>query len=374
MLTATAAEAAAGKLAPSTLSAVTEELYRSGYVVLGNVVPHAVLDQLAPQLQLQAAQHVALQLHSAMADGSSYTAGPARGWSLPGGFPRTAPHVHREIVANPLIEQCIAAALGSGAFLSFANGNCNATRVPPGAPPEPFDAGGLHHDGPWVFRTATEAEAAGLQAWPHQPTALIVNFGVDDLNPQNGSTEIWEGSHAVIDAADKSEPDSAVLPGAAELAAARRPVCPPTQMDVPKGAVCFRDMRVWHRAVVNPSGVPRHMLALAYSAELVRDVTIVNSTRIRNGPTPEAQRRCRAFCPPKPRLVRKIACQCCTKIILYILHTVAHIRALKSWFWWHRSFLTRVKTCLIRRLAMESTVMSSSYQGLWIRSASPFRR
>eukprot|EP01046_Picozoa_sp_COSAG06_P046405 COSAG06_NODE_6570_length_2877_cov_1.416847_1_plen_149_part_10 len=149
MLRATAAEQAAGSLAPSTLEAVTEELLRTGFCVLGNVVPHAVLDQLNPQLDLQAAQHVALSLQDG---GAAELHAPARGWSLPGGFPRTQPHCHPLIATNPLIEQVVAATLEEGAFLSFCNGNCNATRPVPGAPPEAFDAGGLHHDGPWVFR------------------------------------------------------------------------------------------------------------------------------------------------------------------------------------------------------------------------------
>ena len=92
-------------------------------------------------------------------------------------------------------------------------------------------------------------------------------------------------------------------------------------------------MRLWHAAVRNPSGEPRHMLALAYllrspsnyhcflwcyivtstsppdrsrysaGTPLVRELTIVNSTRLRNGPKPETERRCRAFCPPKSRMV-----------------------------------------------------------------------
>jgi hypothetical protein len=178
MLGATAAEQAAGSLAPSTLEAVTEQLLQTGFCILGNVVPHAVLDQLNPQLDLQAAQHVALSLQDGGAAGLQ---APARGWSLPGGFPRTQPHCHPLIVTNPLIEQVVAATLEEGAFLSFCNGNCNATRPVPGAPLETFDAGGLHHDGPWVFRTRAAADEAGLSGWPHQPTALVVNFGTDNL-------------------------------------------------------------------------------------------------------------------------------------------------------------------------------------------------
>ena len=42
------------------------------------------------------------------------------------GPPRTAPWVSSAFIANPLIEQAVAAILGEGAFLSFYNGNCNS--------------------------------------------------------------------------------------------------------------------------------------------------------------------------------------------------------------------------------------------------------
>eukprot|EP01052_Picozoa_sp_SAG31_P066243 SAG31_NODE_25046_length_469_cov_0.772973_1_plen_92_part_10 len=87
---ATPAELAAARLHPSTLAAITEELYRSGYVVLADVVPHEVLDRLAPQLDLQAAQHVALKEYAATEGGTvqGVQTASARGWSLAGGFPR----------------------------------------------------------------------------------------------------------------------------------------------------------------------------------------------------------------------------------------------------------------------------------------------
>ena len=53
----------------------------------------------------------------------------------------------------------------------------------------------------------------------------------------------------MIDAADRAQPDSAVLPGAAELAAARRPLVPPTQMEIPKGAVNYTSNAWAHRFI-----------------------------------------------------------------------------------------------------------------------------
>ena len=83
----------------------------SGFVVVQNVISHEVLDSLAVWCDLHAAQQVAAKLaKDSVGDG---------GGSFAGGFPRTAPYVREEVVANPLIEQLVAAILGPGAFMSF---------------------------------------------------------------------------------------------------------------------------------------------------------------------------------------------------------------------------------------------------------------
>ena len=56
---------------------------------------------------------------------------------------------------------------------------------------------------------------------------------------------------------------------------------PPVTATVPRGGVLLRDIRLWHRGVHNPGVVPRHMLAICYSADRVRPVTIVNTTALR---------------------------------------------------------------------------------------------
>ena len=46
--------------------------------------------------------------------------------------------------------------------------------------------------------------------------------------------------------------------------AARRASHPPIPNEIPKGAVCFRDARLWHRGVPHVGALPRHMIALIY--------------------------------------------------------------------------------------------------------------
>ena len=123
--------------------------------------------------------------------------------------------------------------------------------------------------GGWSARTAEEASAANL-SWPHEGLKLFCNFSCDDMVPENGSTECWLGSHLETAAAQSRDENAQLTLD--DLAELRRPKHPPVQITVPKGAVAFRDLRVWHRGMPNSSGdFPRHMISLGYGAE--RDPT-----------------------------------------------------------------------------------------------------
>ena len=73
--------------------------------------------------------------------------------------------------------------------------------------------------------------------------ARFCNFSCDDMLPSNGSTECWLGSHLETAAATSRDPDTQV--SLHDLAELRRADHPPVQITVPKGAVAFRDLRVW---------------------------------------------------------------------------------------------------------------------------------
>jgi hypothetical protein len=141
-----------------------------------------------------------------------------RSWHLNAGLPRTGDFITSDIVANPLLEQLVVALLGGSGgtggsdgggasaqvggghddgrpFMSFCMANTNATVDSSGARREGSDTQALHADGPWAFPDADSAAAAtaGGRAccWPHRATALVVNFGTEDVGPHNGGTAIW---------------------------------------------------------------------------------------------------------------------------------------------------------------------------------------
>ena len=175
------------------------------------------------------------------------------------GPPRQGCWVREEFVCNPIIEQVAAAILGPEPFLSWYNGNCNV----PGSGQQV-----LHPDHEWAFATAADAAAEG-HPWPHRATTINVNFGTADVDSSNGGTEIWpvrlslcsvcqsvlsflgadrKGSHNDVEAARYTLEDGApraVEEQLPEVYETRRREHPPIILDIPLGAVAFRDHRMW---------------------------------------------------------------------------------------------------------------------------------
>ena len=226
-------------------------------VVVENVVPERIVDQLQPRMLSDAAA-LAERRAWEMRDGSG-------NGHLQMGAPKNAPWVHPEVVSNPLIEQIATAVLGRSArgggefhpladdgggpiaWLGFFNGNC----ATPFAGPHAGNSGyqGLHTDGGWTYSSLVEAEAAG-QPWPHLTTCLHINFCVVDVTDANGP-EVWPGSHRVVGASDKARL------GDEAFVAQRRAVAPPVRCSYPRGSICLKDCRIWHRGAPNTSGSMR---------------------------------------------------------------------------------------------------------------------
>ena len=85
--------------------------------------------------------------------------------------------------------------------------------------------------------------------------ALIV-----DLGPENGSTEVWPGTHRdttiYVQAGDIKLPPEAVE--------ARRAVRAPLQPTVRAGSVVIRDLRLWHAGMPNLTEQARPMIAMIH--------------------------------------------------------------------------------------------------------------
>ena len=214
--------------APHLEQAVTA-IRDAGYIVINDVVDHGHLDQLHEQM-----------------DTDAQPLYEAEQWSgaggLPGhlmlGPPPFAPFVFRDIVANPFAIQVSQAILGDSFFNGFYSGNTNC----PGSQTQP-----LHRDSGHLW---PDLEVA------HPAASLVVNIAPHDVTEENGSVELWPGSHL-----DPSA--DTVIDAAAEEA--RRAVHPPVRGNTPKGSMLIRDMRVWHRGVPNRSDRPRHMIAMIHN-------------------------------------------------------------------------------------------------------------
>ena len=92
-LAASVAEREAGELSAATLEQVVARIRTEGFVVVDGIVPISTVDELRPQLDLQAAEQL-LEGSTEASDGF-----------LSNGLPRATPFIRPEVVCNPIIEQ-----------------------------------------------------------------------------------------------------------------------------------------------------------------------------------------------------------------------------------------------------------------------------
>jgi ectoine hydroxylase-related dioxygenase (phytanoyl-CoA dioxygenase family) len=100
---------------------------------------------------------------------------------------------------------------------------------------------------------------------PSHPFALVVNVPLITFTPENGSTEIWLGTHNNTNIQDQEGAHGERASGRIKqtLLDARRDISPPLQAIIPKGSVVVRDLRLWHAGMPNYSQDIRVMLAFS---------------------------------------------------------------------------------------------------------------
>lgn len=88
------------------------------------------------------------------------------------------------------------------------------------------------------------------------------------MTPENGSTEIWVGTHSNTTIADQEGEHGDRASGRIkkDMLEKRRKERGPSQPVVKKGSVIVRDLRLWHGGKPNLGNVPRVMLAMSESA------------------------------------------------------------------------------------------------------------
>lgn len=116
-------------------------------------------------------------------------------------------------------------------------------------------------------------------AHPAHPFALVVNVPLVTMTPENGSTEIWLGTHNNdLYSQEGAHGERASGRIKKYLLEARQAVIPPAQPVVKKGSLVIRDLRLWHAGMPNSTEEIRIMLAMIHFAPWYR-----NPMRLRLG-------------------------------------------------------------------------------------------
>ena len=100
---------------------------------------------------------------------------------------------------------------------------------------------------------------------PTHPFAYVINIPLITMTPENGSTELWLGTHRdtglhLQEGMHGERASGRIKSDALDKQRAIRPPCQPV---VPKGSFVLRDLRLWHAGIGNQTDVVRVMLAMS---------------------------------------------------------------------------------------------------------------
>ncbi|KAH7069074.1 hypothetical protein BKA63DRAFT_569931 [Paraphoma chrysanthemicola] len=244
-----ASELGNGALDQRNLEIAIRALSRDGLVVIENMVDHDTLDHLNVKMVKDA-----YELQSRKDSPFNYNRG-----NIQQDPPMTKEWFSESIYTNRIVTQVTSTALGPLPSLRFVSGN---TALPPTESSPPASQP-THNDADFDH--------------PSIPFAMVVNVPLVTMTPENGSTEVWLGTHNGTTIADQEGEHGDRASGRIKkhLLEDRRSIRPPSQPSVKKGSIIIRDLRLWHGGKPNLGNEPRVMLALIHFAPWYRNQMIV---------------------------------------------------------------------------------------------------
>jgi ectoine hydroxylase-related dioxygenase (phytanoyl-CoA dioxygenase family) len=226
-------ERRSSKLSQENLRHALTEFHQNGLVILENAIDHGALDHVRERMLADIPKNLASS-HVHFNHGRSS-----------GNITQTPPlleeYLHEDIWANRFAVTVMEHVIGPCPQLSFATSNI--------ALPGGNGRQAVHSD--------------YYCSHPDFPVFLEACVFLDDVSPQNGSTEIWLGTHRGASKRDHILPDMGWI--RRELFVKRARDCPPIQASIPKGSICIRDLRMWHAGMPNFTSDPRIMVGFIYS-------------------------------------------------------------------------------------------------------------
>lgn len=256
------AEIDAGALSADHLALAKTELRESGFTILkGALDPRRVAEVRDHYLSLFGQMIGAPdgdRIQRSHSGGAHYQLQP----SLEGVFQSS------DLVANPVAMDCVRAVLGETFRILYFNSNLAA----PGSGIQQ-----VHRDNDHLFGTETEFATPAF--------ALVLNLLLCDFTEENGSTEVWPGTHLLTDAHPGLGPADTLDRRAGAMASRR--------INTPAGTIVIRDVRLWHRGMPNRSEQSREMLSLVYKRSWLKwryDHSVTASPQVLANWPPEVRR------------------------------------------------------------------------------------
>ena len=224
-------EIRSGVMSPAHLRDAVRAVREDGFVVLNGVVDRSHIEFLCERMiedmeAILAREDVPFNWNTS---------------NLQQDPPPFPPYLFRDVLVNDMVIAVTKAALGPGVKNSYYSGNTAL---------------------PHTERQPVHPDVG--QLWPDLEAAtpafgLVVNVPMVDMAPENGSTEIWPGSHL-----DTGMPAGTDIKVPEALLEKRRKVAPPFQPTVKRGSVLIRDIRIWHAGMPNRTQAPRPMIAMIH--------------------------------------------------------------------------------------------------------------